>query len=182
MSHEASEVLQPALKPSAREPLPALSEAATAWSPRLRGLDGPAATPSYGRFAGLAFGEFEAETPTTYAKYIGRVGALAVALGIGGAIATAPGVAWADESSSSSASDKSSTSTASSSASDESSTSTSSASNHRRPGLSRRLLPSTPPMMNQGDSRAHRLRHRKSLLSGGSTATSARNAATMNRA
>ena len=84
--------------------------------------------PSYGRFAGLAFGEFEAETPTTYSKYIGRVGALAVALGIGGAIATAPGVAWADESSSSSASDKSSTSTASSSASDESSMSTSSAS------------------------------------------------------
>ena len=64
-----------------------------------------------------------------YSKYIGRVGALAVALGIGGAIATAPGVAWADEPSASSASDASSRSTASSSASDESSTSTSSASN-----------------------------------------------------
>lgn len=32
-----------------------------------------------------------------YAKYVGRVGALAVALGIGTAVATTPGVAWADE-------------------------------------------------------------------------------------
>ncbi|MFS0898437.1 PQQ-dependent sugar dehydrogenase [Mycolicibacterium litorale] len=34
----------------------------------------------------------------TYARYIGRVGALAVALGVGGAVATTPGVAWADDS------------------------------------------------------------------------------------
>jgi glucose/arabinose dehydrogenase/regulation of enolase protein 1 (concanavalin A-like superfamily) len=34
---------------------------------------------------------------TTYAKYIGRVGGLAVALGIGGALATPPAIAWADE-------------------------------------------------------------------------------------
>lgn len=34
---------------------------------------------------------------TTYAKYIGRVGALAIALGVGGAVATTPGVAWADD-------------------------------------------------------------------------------------
>ena len=32
-----------------------------------------------------------------YARYIGRVGALAVALGIGTAVASTPGVAWADE-------------------------------------------------------------------------------------
>lgn len=31
-----------------------------------------------------------------HAKYVGRVGALAVALGIGAAVATTPGVAWAD--------------------------------------------------------------------------------------
>ncbi|PRC61125.1 hypothetical protein C6A85_12165, partial [Mycobacterium sp. ITM-2017-0098] len=30
------------------------------------------------------------------AKYIGRVGALAIALGVGAAIAAAPGVAWAE--------------------------------------------------------------------------------------
>ena len=32
-----------------------------------------------------------------YAKYVGRVGALAVALGVGAAVATTPGVAWADD-------------------------------------------------------------------------------------
>src|SRR3954466_8184176 len=31
-----------------------------------------------------------------YAKHVGRVGALAVALGIGAAVATTPGVAWAE--------------------------------------------------------------------------------------
>lgn len=36
-----------------------------------------------------------------YAKYIGRVGALAVALGVTGAVAVAPGIAWADEQTSS---------------------------------------------------------------------------------
>ncbi|MGV0853356.1 PQQ-dependent sugar dehydrogenase [Mycolicibacterium phlei] len=39
-----------------------------------------------------------------YAKYIGRVGALAVALGVTGAVATAPGIAWADDQSSTSTS------------------------------------------------------------------------------
>lgn len=39
---------------------------------------------------------------TGYAKYIGRVGALAVALGVAGVVATSPGVAWADGTSSSS--------------------------------------------------------------------------------
>ena len=32
-----------------------------------------------------------------HARYIGRVGGLAVALGVGVAVATTPGVAWADE-------------------------------------------------------------------------------------
>ena len=36
-----------------------------------------------------------------YATYIGRVGALAVALGIGVAVANTPGVAWAEPSDSS---------------------------------------------------------------------------------
>ena len=31
-----------------------------------------------------------------YAKYVGRVGALAVALGVGASVAATPGVAWAD--------------------------------------------------------------------------------------
>lgn len=33
----------------------------------------------------------------TFAKYIGRVGALGMALGIGGAVAAGPGIAWADD-------------------------------------------------------------------------------------
>lgn len=37
---------------------------------------------------------------TAYAKYVGRVGALAVALGVTGAVASTPGWAWADETSS----------------------------------------------------------------------------------
>lgn len=32
-----------------------------------------------------------------YAQYVGRVGALAVALGVGAAVATTPGIAWADD-------------------------------------------------------------------------------------
>ncbi|MGA5464542.1 Ig-like domain-containing protein [Mycobacterium sp. NPDC050041] len=40
--------------------------------------------------------------PTMYARYIGRVGALAVALGVGAAVATTPGVAWAEETTTSS--------------------------------------------------------------------------------
>ncbi|BBY17775.1 PQQ-dependent sugar dehydrogenase [Mycolicibacterium litorale] len=40
---------------------------------------------------------------TTYARYIGRVGALAIALGVGGAVATTPGVAWADDTTSTTA-------------------------------------------------------------------------------
>src|SRR3954470_24793656 len=37
-----------------------------------------------------------------YARNVGRVGALAVALGIGAAVATTPGVAWADDTASTS--------------------------------------------------------------------------------
>lgn len=36
---------------------------------------------------------------SAYAKYIGRVGALAVAVGVTGAMATTPGIAWADDAS-----------------------------------------------------------------------------------
>lgn len=52
---------------------------------------------------------------TTYARHIGRVGALAAALGIGMAVITSPGTAWADssESSSSAAGDASDASDAS---------------------------------------------------------------------
>ena len=53
------------------------------------------------------------------AKYIGRVGALAVALGIGAAVTNIPGVAWADpDSESTSSSDSSATSSSSASESD----------------------------------------------------------------
>ena len=38
-----------------------------------------------------------ATTPTGYGRFIGRVGALAVALGIGAAIANSPGIAWAQD-------------------------------------------------------------------------------------
>ena len=38
-----------------------------------------------------------ATTPTGYARFIGRVGALAVALGIGFAVANSPGIAWAQD-------------------------------------------------------------------------------------
>ena len=38
-----------------------------------------------------------ATTPTGYGRFIGRVGALAVALGIGVAIANSPGLAWAQD-------------------------------------------------------------------------------------
>ena len=84
-------------KNAGSEDLAALPGVATAWSPRLRGLDGLAATLRTANSLGSRSASSRPRTPTAYAKYIGRVGALAVALGIGGAIATAPGVAWADE-------------------------------------------------------------------------------------
>ena len=49
--------------------------------------------------------------PMGNSRYIGRVGALAITLGVGWAVASAPGVAYAQPTSSSSASDASSTST-----------------------------------------------------------------------
>lgn len=88
------------LKPAARGPLPALSEAATGWSSRLRVLAGPAATLCTADSLGSRPVSSRPRTPTAYSKYIGRVGALAIALGVGGAILAAPGVAWANESSS----------------------------------------------------------------------------------
>ena len=46
-----------------------------------------------------------------YARYIGRVGGLAVALGVGFAVATTPGVAWAEPDAGSASSSDSSRST-----------------------------------------------------------------------
>jgi YVTN family beta-propeller protein len=64
---------------------------------------------------------------TRYATYIGRVGALAVALGIGTAVATSPGVAWATpDGDSSTTSDSSATSTGDADTSDTTSTADSS--------------------------------------------------------
>ena len=60
---------------------------------------------------------------TVYGKYIGRVGALAVALGIGGAIATTPGVAWADDTASESNSSPAASTDESDSSADKSDTS-----------------------------------------------------------
>lgn len=60
-------------------------------------------------------------TTAGYAKYIGRVGALAVALGITGAVATSPSPAWADETSSATGSEATSESTSTSSGSSPSS-------------------------------------------------------------
>ncbi|MBP1817087.1 PQQ-dependent sugar dehydrogenase [Mycobacterium sp. OAE908] len=61
---------------------------------------------------------------TPAAKFIGRVGALAVALGVGGALATSPGVALADDTSSTSSSSSDSTSTAGSSGTNSTTSST----------------------------------------------------------
>ena len=49
-----------------------------------------------------------------YARHIGRVGALAVTLGVGAAIANSPGIAYAGPSNSSATGDSSSTTTSSS--------------------------------------------------------------------
>ena len=51
-----------------------------------------------------------AMTPNGYGRFIGRVGGLAVALGIGAAIANSPGIAAADDGESSSSESSSSSS------------------------------------------------------------------------
>ena len=66
----------------------------------------------------------------SYARYVGRIGALAVALGISGAMATTPAVAWADESSTSDSSSSSESNHESSSADPSSTPGSSSGSNH----------------------------------------------------
>src|SRR5581483_7846524 len=63
-----------------------------------------------------------------HARYIGRVGALAVALGVGAAIATTPASAWAGPSSGSTSSESDGSSSASSTSSSSSSSSSTSAS------------------------------------------------------
>src|SRR3954463_7588311 len=67
-------------------------------------------------------------TKCRHARYVGRVGALAVALGIGGALVTTPGVAWADDSPSAPSSEAGSSSSPSGSEPDEKTTPTSSSS------------------------------------------------------
>ena len=64
-----------------------------------------------------------AMTPNGYGRFIGRVGGLAVALGIGAAIASSPGIAAADDGESSSSESSSSSTSSSSSSSSESSSS-----------------------------------------------------------
>ena len=66
----------------------------------------------------------------SYARYVGRIGALAVALGISGAMATTPALAWADESSTSDSSSSSESNHESSSADPSSTPGSSSGSNH----------------------------------------------------
>ena len=67
-------------------------------------------------------------TTSRYARYVGRVGALAVALGIGGALVTTPGMAWADDSPSAPSSEAGPSSSPSGSEPDEKTTPTSSSS------------------------------------------------------
>jgi glucose/arabinose dehydrogenase len=67
-------------------------------------------------------------TTSRYARYVGRVGALAVALGIGGALVTTPGMAWADDSPSTPSSEAGPSSSPSGSEPDEKMTPTSSSS------------------------------------------------------
>lgn len=77
-----------------------------------------------------------ATTPDGYGRFIGRVGGLAVALGIGAAIANSPGVAAADDgqSGSSESSTSGSSSTSSSSSSDSAGTNSTSSSNSSTTG------------------------------------------------
>jgi hypothetical protein len=54
----------------------------------------------------VAYGHAQREEANMgYAKYIGRVGGLAVALGVGMAVATTPGIGWADDTASASSAD-----------------------------------------------------------------------------
>jgi hypothetical protein len=65
-----------------------------------------------------------ATTPTGYGRFIGRVGALAVALGIGAAIANSPGIAWAQDGPSSASDSSGGTGTSNSGSTDAGSTAT----------------------------------------------------------
>ena len=66
----------------------------------------------------------EKETNMGYAKYVGRVGGLAVALGVGMAVATTPGIAWADDTASASSADAGTAGATNTSATSESETTT----------------------------------------------------------
>ncbi len=83
-----------------------LTKVAAAWPSHERSSEGTAAVEisSSVTTPDARSGNSRPMMATTYAKYIGRVGALAVALGVTGAVATTPGVAWADEAPSSTSS------------------------------------------------------------------------------
>jgi glucose/arabinose dehydrogenase len=78
---------------------PTLTKFTTAWSAHEESTDGTTAVEISSSVTSLGARSRNSRPmmATAYAKYIGRVGALAVALGVTGAVATTPGVAWADE-------------------------------------------------------------------------------------
>lgn len=78
-------------------------------------------------------------SPTMYARYVGRVGALAVALGVGAAVATTPGVAWADETSTSSDSGPSASSKSETDTSGESQDATPISAKEKRDAIEKRI-------------------------------------------
>ena len=126
-----------------------------AWSARLRGLDtgAPATLRSSSANSHTAHTMRRATSSRTvaggYAKYVGRVGALAVALGVGGAVATTPGAAWADDPSSS---DSSSPASSSSTSSESTPASSSSASTPSSPSPSSGSSPSSVGQTSTGAS------------------------------
>jgi glucose/arabinose dehydrogenase len=83
-------------------------------------------------------------TTSRHARYVGRVGALAVALGIGGALVTTPGVAWADDSPSAASSEAGPSSSPSGSEPDEKTTPTSSSSSSNSKGSPTDPTPQNP--------------------------------------
>ncbi|MCZ8378394.1 hypothetical protein O6P37_05920 [Mycobacterium sp. CPCC 205372] len=78
-------------------------------------------------------------SPTMYARYVGRVGALAVALGVGAAVASTPGVAWADETSTSTDSGPAASSKSETDTSDESQDDTPTSAKEKRDAIEKRI-------------------------------------------
>ncbi|MCV7173113.1 hypothetical protein H7I41_24630 [Mycobacterium manitobense] len=78
-------------------------------------------------------------SPTMYARYVGRVGALAVALGVGVAVASTPGVAWADETSTSTDSGPAASSKSETDTSDESQDDAPTSAKEKRDAIEKRI-------------------------------------------